>query len=182
MAESDARVEKFINNLGFPARRGEKSEEHIGRVTRLFVQIADNLRPKMDQIISAARDEHDRDDLAVFGALDSVVRGIKQNLDTDKQIKGISTQEQADLLIDRIRAASVDNKPNEWKCAGLSFPDGNPFDSDRKLSPKTLAAKALCVSCEMRHECLDRALKGDEKFNVWGGLSPAERRRSRRRV
>lgn len=51
MAESDARVEKFINNLGFPARRGEKSEEHIGRVTRLFVQIADNLRPKMDQII-----------------------------------------------------------------------------------------------------------------------------------
>lgn len=44
----------------------------------------------------------------------------------------------------------------------------------------TRAAKAVCRGCEVRAECLEYALKHDERFGVWGGLSERERRRLKR--
>lgn len=44
----------------------------------------------------------------------------------------------------------------------------------------TREAKKVCLSCEVRAECLDYALKNDERFGIWGGLSERERRRIRR--
>lgn len=44
----------------------------------------------------------------------------------------------------------------------------------------TREAKKVCLSCEVRSECLDYALKNDERFGIWGGLSERERRRIRR--
>ncbi|QDF18539.1 WhiB family transcription factor [Gordonia phage Pupper] len=41
----------------------------------------------------------------------------------------------------------------------------------------TQDAKAVCRSCEVKVECLDFAVKTDERFGVWGGLSERERRR-----
>ena len=41
----------------------------------------------------------------------------------------------------------------------------------------TREAKRVCVSCEVRAECLDYALANDERFGIWGGLSERERRR-----
>ncbi len=43
----------------------------------------------------------------------------------------------------------------------------------------TREAKRVCLSCEVRAECLDYALKNDERFGIWGGLSERERRRLR---
>ena len=44
----------------------------------------------------------------------------------------------------------------------------------------TREAKRICVSCEVKSECLDYALANDERFGIWGGLSERERRRLRR--
>ena len=46
----------------------------------------------------------------------------------------------------------------------------------------TREAKKVCMSCEVRVECLDYALAQDERFGIWGGLSERERRRLKRRV
>jgi WhiB family redox-sensing transcriptional regulator len=44
----------------------------------------------------------------------------------------------------------------------------------------TRDAKRICAQCTVRAECLEYALKNDERFGIWGGLSERERRRLRR--
>jgi len=46
----------------------------------------------------------------------------------------------------------------------------------------TREAKKVCVSCEVRAECLEYALANDERFGIWGGLSERERRKLKRRA
>ena len=46
----------------------------------------------------------------------------------------------------------------------------------------TREAKKICLSCEVRTECLEYALASDERFGIWGGLSERERRRLKKRV
>ncbi|PMC76528.1 MULTISPECIES: WhiB family transcriptional regulator [unclassified Brachybacterium] len=46
----------------------------------------------------------------------------------------------------------------------------------------TREAKKVCVSCEVRQECLEYALENDERFGIWGGLSERERRKLKRRA
>ena len=46
----------------------------------------------------------------------------------------------------------------------------------------TRDAKKVCVSCEVRSECLEYALENDERFGIWGGLSERERRKLKRRA
>ena len=46
----------------------------------------------------------------------------------------------------------------------------------------TREAKRICVSCEVKQECLEYALMQDERFGIWGGLSERERRRLKRRA
>lgn len=46
----------------------------------------------------------------------------------------------------------------------------------------TRDAKKVCVQCTVRQECLDYALKNDERFGIWGGMSERERRRLRKRA
>ena len=40
----------------------------------------------------------------------------------------------------------------------------------------TREAKKVCLSCEVRAECLESAITNDERFGIWGGLSERERR------
>jgi len=46
----------------------------------------------------------------------------------------------------------------------------------------TREAKRVCLSCEVRSECLEYALANDERFGIWGGLSERERRRVKKRA
>ena len=46
----------------------------------------------------------------------------------------------------------------------------------------TREAKKVCVSCDVRSECLEYALENDERFGIWGGLSERERRRMKKRA
>jgi WhiB family transcriptional regulator, redox-sensing transcriptional regulator len=43
-------------------------------------------------------------------------------------------------------------------------------------------AKAICESCEVMAECLSFALENGEVDGVWGGTTPAERRKMRRKA
>jgi WhiB family redox-sensing transcriptional regulator len=45
----------------------------------------------------------------------------------------------------------------------------------------TREAKRVCLSCDVRSECLEYALGHDERCGIWGGLSERERRRLKRR-
>ncbi|MGW2594825.1 WhiB family transcriptional regulator [Streptomyces sp. NPDC001515] len=38
-------------------------------------------------------------------------------------------------------------------------------------------AKATCMACEVRRECLDYAIQAGERWGVWGGLGQQELRR-----
>lgn len=44
----------------------------------------------------------------------------------------------------------------------------------------TLEAKRICNDCEVEAACLGYALANDERFGIWGGLSPAQRRKLQR--
>ena len=44
----------------------------------------------------------------------------------------------------------------------------------------TRPAKQVCAGCEVRDECLEYALRNDERFGIWGGLSERERRALKR--
>jgi WhiB family transcriptional regulator, redox-sensing transcriptional regulator len=44
----------------------------------------------------------------------------------------------------------------------------------------TREAKRICISCEVKDDCLEYALANDERFGIWGGLSERERRRLKR--
>lgn len=37
-------------------------------------------------------------------------------------------------------------------------------------------AKRVCATCSVQEECLEFAIAAGERFGVWGGLDPQERR------
>lgn len=46
----------------------------------------------------------------------------------------------------------------------------------------TREAKKVCLTCEVRDDCLESALMNDERFGIWGGLSERERRKLKKRA
>ena len=46
----------------------------------------------------------------------------------------------------------------------------------------TREAKKVCLTCDVRQECLEYALANDERFGIWGGLSERERRKLKKRA
>ena len=46
----------------------------------------------------------------------------------------------------------------------------------------TREAKKVCLTCDVRTECLEAALMNDERFGIWGGLSERERRKLKKRA
>ncbi|HEX6523076.1 MAG TPA: WhiB family transcriptional regulator [Streptosporangiaceae bacterium] len=48
------------------------------------------------------------------------------------------------------------------------------------LNAASAEAKQICRRCPVRAECLAFATSNDERFGIWGGLDPDERRNLRR--
>ena len=46
----------------------------------------------------------------------------------------------------------------------------------------TREAKRVCLTCDVRGDCLEYALQNDERFGIWGGLSERERRKLKKRA
>ena len=58
----------------------------------------------------------------------------------------------------------------------LFFPVGTTGPAASQIS----AAKAICMQCPVRDECLEWAMVTAQDAGVWGGLSEEERRALRR--
>jgi WhiB family redox-sensing transcriptional regulator len=56
-----------------------------------------------------------------------------------------------------------------------------PIRHERKATRLTREqrAKAVCQSCSVRPDCLDAALRHNERYGIWGGLTDVERRHLR---
>ena len=75
--------------------------------------------------------------------------------------------------------ADVDDGALSWQERALcAQTDPEAFFPEKGGS--TREAKKVCLSCDVRSECLEYALGHDERFGIWGGLSERERRRVRR--
>jgi WhiB family redox-sensing transcriptional regulator len=71
----------------------------------------------------------------------------------------------------------------EWReqAACLAFPavlffglDDNETAAERRIREED--AKRVCLSCEVRQQCLEYALTTREPYGIWGGLTELERR------
>lgn len=85
--------------------------------------------------------------------------------------------------------------PTEWMERGLCWntaPDGAdkweffPNTAEQVLSKADSLqayedARRLCRLCEVSDECLDYALQSNQLFGMWGGKTPKERLRIRRK-
>lgn len=70
-----------------------------------------------------------------------------------------------------VRIACRESDPDAW------FPDfENPKGGWRYSS-----AKKLCEKCPVRNLCLEYALINDEVDGLWGGMTPKERAKLRRK-
>lgn len=72
---------------------------------------------------------------------------------------------------------------NDWRtqaaCRTLDpdvFFTSDSFENKQEKEERELAAKAVCDRCDVRSECLDYALRAGERYGIWGGMNPAERR------
>ena len=75
----------------------------------------------------------------------------------------------------------IGHPEEEWQDRALcAQTDPEAFFPEKGGS--TREAKKVCVSCEVRVECLEYALENDERFGIWGGLSERERRRLKKGV
>jgi WhiB family transcriptional regulator, redox-sensing transcriptional regulator len=72
-----------------------------------------------------------------------------------------------------------------WRAAGACLnadPDlFFPISASGRSLPQITRAKAICANCPVRRECLEFAQANDPIYGIWGGTTPEERARTRRR-
>jgi hypothetical protein len=90
-------------------------------------------------------------------------------------------------LAGRTRAPAICTGADGWAeraaCRGedpeLFFPPEE--ERGRYAAFRETLAKWICLGCPVLGECTTYALANDERYGVWGGLTPAERDRLHRR-
>ena len=73
----------------------------------------------------------------------------------------------------------------EWQAAGaclsadpeIFFPVSGTGASTRQIEQ----ARRICARCPVRRECLDWAMNSGEMHGIWGGTTPEDRTRARRK-
>lgn len=72
--------------------------------------------------------------------------------------------------------------PNIFDAEGAEwFDDGTIWEAFGDTSEYYDEARTLCEACPVKDQCLLHALENKERFGMWGGLTPIERRRIERR-
>lgn len=70
-------------------------------------------------------------------------------------------------------------RPPEWQELGTcAQTDPDAFYPEKGGSVRE--AKAVCNRCPVTAECLDYAIRRDERYGVWGGTTERERRAIKR--
>lgn len=79
----------------------------------------------------------------------------------------------------------------DWRessaCFGLDQtiffgPEEEQTETDAARRLRLRVARGICNGCSVREECLDFALTIGERYGIWGGLLPKERRQIRRKA
>jgi WhiB family redox-sensing transcriptional regulator len=131
-------------------------------------------------VTPAGSDETDASGAAVVRLDDPAVRADDLDLEDDDAID--VGDETVDRTVDLV-LVEADGLPPElaWQERALcAQTDPEAFFPEKGGS--TREAKRVCMSCEVRAECLDYALAKDERFGIWGGLSERERRRVKKQA
>lgn len=70
--------------------------------------------------------------------------------------------------------------PHDWMadaaCSGTTVDFFPTTRGVQRLEVVAAPAKAICRECVVREECLDYALAINERYGIWGGMTPEERR------
>jgi WhiB family transcriptional regulator, redox-sensing transcriptional regulator len=83
------------------------------------------------------------------------------------------------MLMQLLNGGDVDDGQLDWMDQALcAQTDPELFFPEKGGS--TRDAKKVCQACEVREDCLARALDTGERWGIWGGLSERERRALRR--
>jgi WhiB family transcriptional regulator, redox-sensing transcriptional regulator len=70
----------------------------------------------------------------------------------------------------------------DWRSAGACLrADPDIFFPVSASGRAVREAKRICAGCEVRWQCLEFAQKNDLAYGIWGGATPEDRRRARRR-
>jgi WhiB family redox-sensing transcriptional regulator len=73
-----------------------------------------------------------------------------------------------------------------WRAAGACVsadPDlFFPVSGAGKAAAQAARACRICAACPVRRECLEFAMEGGEMEGIWGGTTPEERVRARRKA
>jgi WhiB family transcriptional regulator, redox-sensing transcriptional regulator len=81
---------------------------------------------------------------------------------------------------DALPEATGEHHDLDWQDDGLcAQTDPEAFFPEKGGS--TRDAKKICTTCEVKAQCLEYALKTDQRFGIWGGLSERERRALKKR-
>jgi WhiB family transcriptional regulator, redox-sensing transcriptional regulator len=121
-------------------------------------------------------------DLSIQRTVDLTVASLASVEDDEDVIDDDLTDENADGSVD-LALVETEGLPPElaWQERALcAQTDPEAFFPEKGGS--TREAKRVCMSCEVRAECLDYALAKDERFGIWGGLSERERRRVKKQA
>jgi len=93
---------------------------------------------------------------------------------------GIQVEPSGRAVIPALSSASL-IIPEPWVQKGLcTETDPEMFFPEKGGS--TRQAKSICGGCDVREQCLEYAMRTDERFGIWGGLSERERRQLRPKV
>lgn len=68
----------------------------------------------------------------------------------------------------------IDSDGHEW------LDDGTIWEAFGDTSPYYTEARDVCEGCPIRKDCLAHAMERKERWGMWGGLTPIERRRIER--
>lgn len=75
------------------------------------------------------------------------------------------------------------NEPDDWRSLGACAPADPdlffPVSSSGPGQRQEEEAKAFCMVCQVRRQCLSFALATSQAHGVWGGTTEDERRRLR---
>jgi WhiB family transcriptional regulator, redox-sensing transcriptional regulator len=70
---------------------------------------------------------------------------------------------------------------DEALCAQIGFIDFHPDKHDHGMARINIA-KRICSMCDVQKECLEYSLVIADDHGVWGGMTPKERQRLRKRM
>src|SRR5438270_13233553 len=73
---------------------------------------------------------------------------------------------------------------SDWRsraaCKGIDpehfFSSDDEVASKHERAERESAAKAVCMRCDVRRECLSYAIAAGERYGIWGGMNAQERR------